>query len=345
MNDSLWKNTQELPQFPRLAGDAKTDILIIGGGMAGLLTAWKLHQAGADYLLIEAGRICGGVTGNTTAKITSQHGLIYDKLLSRFHADTARAYWEANQAALEEYRKLSRSIPCDLEPKDAYVYSTDNLEPLERELRALELLDIPAEYVSDLSLPIPTAGAVCFRDQAQFHPLKFAAGIAAGLNIREHTRALAFEGNTVVTNHGRITAARIVVATHFPMLNKHGSYFLKQYQDRSYVLALEHAADPVGMFLDNAKGGLSFRTQGDYLLLGGGGHRTGKQSSGWGPLEDFANVHYPGAREVFRWATQDCMTLDSIPYIGQYSARTPDLYVATGFGKWGMTSSMVRRPC
>ena len=140
---------------------------------------------------------------------------------------------------------------------------------------------------------------------------------------------------------GRIWAEKVIVTTHFPFLNKHGSYFLKLYQRRSYVIALEHAANVDGMYIDEAEDGLSFRNHGNLLLVGGGGHRTGKQGGGWHELRNFAAKHYPQAIEKYHWATQDCMSLDGAPYIGPYSASTSGLYVATGFNKWGMTSSMV----
>ena len=130
------------------------------------------------------------------------------------------------------------------------------------------------------------------------------------------------------------------MATHFPILNKHGGYFLRLYQSRSYVLARENAQDVNGMYLDEREGGLSFRTYEGRLLLGGGGHRTGKQGDGWKGLESFVRTHYPEADIVCHWAAQDCMSLDGVPYIGPYSRATPGLYVATGFNKWGMTSSM-----
>lgn len=329
-----------MPEFPNLKQDLKTDVLIVGGGLAGILCAYMLAQSGIDYALIEADRICGGVSRNTTAKITSQHALIYDKLIREFGAETARKYWEANEAAIRQYRRLSKAFPCDFEIKDAYVYSVDRADKLEKELAALEKIHVSAEYTKKLSLPFPVAGAIRFANQAQFHPLKFASGIARGLNIYEHTAALAFEGNTVVTAHGRITASKIIAATHYPLINKHGSYFLKQYQHRSYVVALENAADVDGMYIDEAKDGLSFRNHNGFLLLGGGSHRTGKKGGNWKVLEDFSAAHYPNARIKYRWATQDCMSLDGIPYIGQYSRNTPNLYVATGFNKWGISSSM-----
>ena len=341
MNHSLWADTVVLPTFPQLQGDVKTDVLIIGGGMAGLLTAHAMAQSGVDYLLIEADTICGGVTGNTTAKITSQHGLIYDKLIREFGVEKARMYYEANQAALARYRQLCRDIPCDFETRCAYVYDTGGPLQLERELAALERIGADAAWENSLPLPFPVSGAIRFPRQAQFHPLRFAAALAPGLRILEHTTARAFEGNTVLTGHGTIRAEKIVVATHFPILNKHGAYFLKLYQHRSYILALEHATHLAGMYVDEAEAGLSFRTYGDLLLLGGGDHRTGKEGGNWAALEAFAKKHYPGAAIQYRWATQDCMSLDGVPYIGRYSPSTPYLYVATGFNKWGMTGSMV----
>ena len=341
MINSLWAETSQLPPFPRLEGDLKTDILIIGGGMAGLLCALALDRACADYALIEADRICSGVTRNTTAKITSQHGLIYDKLIREFDEETARGYYQANQAALESFRKLAADYPCRLETKPAFVYTVNETEKLEKELRALERIGAKARYRSSLPLPFEVTGAIEFEDQAQFHPLLLAAGIAPGLNLYEHTSARSFEGNTVYTERGRIEAKKILIATHFPIINKHGGYFLKMYQDRSYVLALENAPDPGGMFIGAEGCGPSLRSSGELLLFGGGAHRTGKKGGGWAELEALARSCYPESRVRYRWAAQDCMTLDGMPYIGRYGKNTPGLYVATGFNKWGMSSSMV----
>lgn len=338
---SVWSETTPLPRFQSLESDISTDILIIGGGMAGILCAYMLDQAGISYVLAEAETICSGITKNTTAKITSQHGLIYHKLIKRFGTEKASMYLHANQEALRKYAALCTDIDCGYEEKDAFVYSLDNPQVIEDELAALHNLDFHADSADQLPLPFPVAGAVRFADQAQFNPLAFIAAISGGLNIYEHTMVKEFVGCKARTEHGTITADKIIVATHFPFLNKHGSYFLKMYQHRSYVIALEHAPDVHGMYVDDAQTGLSFRNYHDLLLLGGGGHRTGKQGGNWEVLSSFAALQYPDATERFRWSTQDCMTLDDVPYIGQYSKNTPNLYVATGFNKWGMTSSMV----
>lgn len=339
--ESLWEQTATLNRFDPLDGDIKTDVLVIGGGMAGLLCAYQLHQAGVPYVLVEAKTICSGITKNTTAKLTAQHGLIYHKLLAQFGLERTQGYLSAQNTALSKYRTLCRSIDCDYEEKDSFVYARDTLQNVERELDALDRLGFPGEFASQLPLPFSVAGGVKFPRQAQFHPLKFAAAISQGLHIYEHTMVTELIGRTAITNHGRIHAKHIVVTTHFPFLNRHGSYFVKLYQHRSYVLALEHAPYLDGMYVDESPTGMSFRNHGSLLLVGGGGHRTGKQGGNWRELRQFVQRYYPEATEKYHWAAQDCMSLDHMPYIGPYWSNTSDVYVATGFNKWGMTSSMV----
>lgn len=338
---SVWNEGLDKPVFDTLRGDIRTEVLIIGGGMAGLLCGYMLKNRGVDCVIAEADKIGGGVTGNTTAKITCQHGAIYDTMIERFGLDIARQYFCAQQEALAQYQRLSREIACDFEMMDSYVYSVDHEEIIEKEVRALNRIGCAATFEKKVSLPFPVAGAVRVKNQAQFHPLKLAYGISKKLPIFEHTKVLKVSSHGAVTNTGQIQAKAIIVATHFPFINRYGGFFLKMYQHRSYVLALQNATPVDGMFVDEAETGLSFRKYGDLLLLGGGGHRTGKTGGNWQKLRQFAQQYYPYAREVGHWATQDCKTLDGIPYIGQYSKWTPGLYVATGFNKWGMTSSMV----
>ena len=336
---SVWAE-EPLLTFPPLRSHIKTDVLIIGGGMAGLLCGYRLQKNGVSCVIAEAAEIAGGTTGNTTAKVTSQHGLCYRNLISRFGHGIAGLYLEANEQALLDLRNLCRQIDCDWKDQDNFIYTTKDLQKLEKELSALNVLGYPASLEKDLPLPFPTLGGVKFPRQGQFHPRKFLSDIVPMLTIYEHTPVRLLEKNRAVTDFGSITAEKIIVATHFPFLNKHGSFFLKLYQQRSYVLALEHAPAFEGMYLDEQENGLSFRHWGSCLLLGGGGHRTGKTGGGWKVLEDKAQLFYPNAGITHRWAAQDCMSLDGMPYIGQYSAGTPNLYVATGFNKWGMTTSM-----
>ncbi len=339
---SIWSESLFQKSFPTLKEDIKTDVLIIGGGMAGILCAHFLKERGVDYVLVEADRVGSGITKNTTAKITAQHGLIYSQLLQNAGLEGAQQYLNANLRAIEKYRSLCRSMDCDFEEKPAFVYSLDNRYKLEDEVCALEKLKYNAVIKDSVPLPLKTVGAVRFEGQAQFNPIKFLAELyKQDLNIYENTFVVNIVENTAYTRHGNITAKYIVVATHFPFINRSGMYFMKMYQHRSYVIALNNAPDVSGMYVDEAQCGMSFRNYKDFLLLGGGDHKTGKQGGNYNELREFAKQHYPEGVEECHWATQDCMSLDGVPYIGRYSRSKPHIFVATGFNKWGMTSSMV----
>ena len=347
---SIWSENSKLPSFYSLKKDVKTDVLIIGGGMAGILCAYFLKNAGVNYMLVEQNTICSGITKNTTAKITSQHGLIYQKIIKEFGTETAKLYLDANEKAVNKFRQMcignsqSNKLPqidCDFESKPSFIYSMGNHNKIEKELTALSSLGYKAEYENRLPLPFQVAASVKFNNQAQFNPLKFLQHIAPDLNIFEHTKVKELIDTTAVTNMGKIYADKIIVTTHFPFINKHGSYFLKMYQNRSYAIALKNAANVSGMYMDESEKGFSFRNYGNMLLLGGGAHKTGKAGGGLKQLEHSSKEFYPNSEIKYEWAAQDCMTLDGIPYIGRYSLRTSDLLVATGFNKWGMTSSMV----
>lgn len=338
---SIWDINFEMPSFPSLDGDKRTDVLVVGGGICGLLCAYKLKCAGIDCILVEKERICSGITKNTTAKLTSQHGLIYKKIAKRYGTETAAGYYSANELAIRELNELCKEIDCDFERRDAYVYSISDPAMLEGELEILEKIGASAELASAVELPFDTVGAIKFPNQAQFHPLKLASAIAERITAYENTKVLSVDKKSVLTDKGRIEASKIIIATHFPFINRYGMYFLKMYQQRSYVLGIKTEAEVKGMYIDATDRGLSFRSCGDLLLLGGGGHRTGETGGGYKYLTDKAKELYPDAETVTRWATQDCITLDGIPYIGRYSRLTPELLVATGFNKWGMTSSAI----
>lgn len=336
----LWSDTVSVPKYKELNGDIETDVLIIGGGAVGLLCGYFFKQKGVDCTVLEGNRILSGVTGATTAKITVQHGLIYSDLVEKMGYAKARLYLEANRRALDAYRELSKRYPCDFTEMPSFVYLRAGAQRLLQEADAVNRLGFPVELIKEIPLPFKVAGAVKFPNQAQFNPLKFFSQIAADMRIYENSMVRELMPNMAVTDKGRVKARKIIVATHFPILNKHGFYYLKMYQSRSYVIALENAQNVEGMYVDGEENGLSFRNYGDLLLLGGGGHRTGKKGGNWAELRAFAKKFYPNSSEKYHWATQDCMTLDKVPYIGRYSSGTEGLYTATGFNKWGMTSSM-----
>ena len=338
---SVWSETATENPRPTLSGNIKTDVLIIGAGMAGILTAWRLKKAGISCVVAEAKTVGSGVTKNTTAKITAQHGIIYDELIRQFGREKSQMYYAANSEAIAEYKALATKIPCDLEEKTAYVYSRNSNDRLMQEARAYEKLGIGFHIEKKVDLPFQNYGAIAIEKQAQFNPLKLIYGLSSKLDILENTFVKAIDGNRAITENGIIEAKHIVLATHFPMINIPGLFFLKLYQHRSYVLAIENAQLLDGMYIDEQENGLSFRTYDNLLFVGGGGHKTGKEAEGFETLNKFIRENYSDAHIKYRWATQDCMTLDSVPYIGRHRASKQNLYVSTGFNKWGMTGAMV----
>lgn len=342
---SIWKKEIAMQKESELSGDITTEVAVIGAGMTGILTAYFLKQKGKEVVVLEGNRIASGQTGNTTAKITSQHGLIYDKMIRKLGREYAQLYANANEDVIRMYGELikEQKIDCDYQQLPAYLYSTQSRERLLREAKAAKQLGLPASFVESVDLPFETVGAVCFENQAQFHPLKFVQGLAKDLVIYENTMVQGVRGHEIYTNRGIVTAKHIVFAVHYPFAIIPGLYFLRQHQERSYVVAYKGAVNVKGMYLGIDNNGLSLRNYQEYLLIGGGKHRTGWNEAGgsYDAIRTKAKKYFPNAEEYAHWSAQDCMPHDGLPFIGTYSCIRPYWYVATGFQKWGMTNAMI----
>ncbi len=352
---SLWKKDTMVCANRGLEHDMSVNTVVIGAGMTGILTAYLLQKRGIDTIVLEAARIGSGQTGNTTAKITSQHGLFYSRMLHKVSRKRLKGYAMANEEAIDRFGQIVKEekINCDYKRLPAVLFTTDdcNIRKLKKEAEAAEMLGIHAYYndkVTDVSLKAVNAkAAVFFENQAQFHPLKFIKALSAKLTIYENTPVIAVKGHTVYTENARVEADHIVFATHYPFINMPGFYFMREHQERSYVLALKNTQELSAMYYSVDRDGLSIRRHEDILLLGGGNHRTGKKASckneeiGYTFLRKMKEKYYPEADVVSAWSAQDCMPHDDIPFIGKYSVFRPYWYVATGFKKWGMTSSMI----
>lgn len=349
--ESIWKQQIQLPKRSVLKEDIHIKNVVIGAGMAGLLTAYMLQERGQEVAVLEANTVASGQTGHTTAKITSQHNLIYAYLVEKFGEEKALQYGRANEKAIREYERIiqKEKIDCHFRRCSAYLYTEqeERVQELENEVQAARLCGIEAEFTKKTELPFSVAGAVRFHNQAQFHPLEFVKKISEKLRIYEHSRVTRLEDHCVITEHGMVEAEHVVFACHYPWLLTPGYYFLRMHQERSYVLALETKKEMGGMYLGIDTEGYSFRgieEDGKHMiLLDGGSHRTGENIEGgkYQMLRKRAQEWYPESKEQAHWSAQDCMPLDKIPYIGYFSSDIPNWYVATGFGKWGMTSSMV----
>lgn len=337
------------------------DVLIIGAGLTGLNTAYLLKDSRLKIGIIEASTIGYGVSGYTTAKITVQHELIYDYLIDSFSLEEAKKYLKANEEGLRLYKEIieKNNIQCDYREQTAYVYAVTEQEQdkIKKEQEAYKKLGIDSFYTDSVPMPLQVRGAIGIKNQGQFNPLKYLYELyniisrSENCEIYENVRALNIEPldgkHLVTTDAGEITAHKVIVATHYPFDNSFGLYFLRLYQEKSYVVAARTKSEPFeGMYINHTEPVYSMRYQfsdnENILLLGGGKHRTGEKDNeedSYKELEDFLNENFPGAEIISKWSTQDCKSYDKIPFIGLYSNSVDNLYVATGFKKWGMSHS------
>jgi glycine/D-amino acid oxidase-like deaminating enzyme/nitrite reductase/ring-hydroxylating ferredoxin subunit len=353
---SLWLD-ESVSDYAPLAGDLTVDTVVVGGGIVGLTTAYELATAGQSVALVERDRLLGGTTGHTTAKLTSLHGLRYAGLIERRSERRAREYGRANEAAIDrvERRVDDLGIDCEFERTDAYTYVTDRdrVSAVRDEVRAAKRLDLPASFVESTDLPYEVAGAVRFADQARFDPVAYLRALATATKaadgrLFERTRATAVSGGSpcrVTTDRGTITADAVVVATNFPITD-HAGYFARMSPKRSYVLAVRLQDDPPeGLYYDPTAPYFSVRPRpggrDSLVLLGGQNHRTGDgdgTAARYRRLESQARDRFSVEAVEYRWATQDFETFDGVPFVGTLPVFDEGVYVATGFGGWGMTN-------
>jgi glycine/D-amino acid oxidase-like deaminating enzyme/nitrite reductase/ring-hydroxylating ferredoxin subunit len=356
--EPYWRDFIKLPSFSKLNKDINVDVAIVGGGISGITAAYLLAQHGVKVALIEADRILNGTTGHTTAKVTAQHGLIYDEFINHLGEEKAKMYYEAANDALQFIRNTIREhhIECDWMEEDAYVYTNSNpyISKVINEFKAYEKLGINGAFAESISLPIQIKAAVIMKNQAQFHPLKYLTKLVEqmtqkGVEIYEHTTAIDVERGTqpkVVTRDGyKITCENVIACSHFPFYDA-GFYFSRMYAERSYIIAVKTEKDyPGGMYISAEDPIRSLRyanVNGEKLvLIAGENHKTGQgvpMMQHYEALQSFGDEVF-GIKEIpYRWSTQDFTTLDKVPYIGQMNNGTPNIFVATGYRKWGMTN-------
>jgi glycine/D-amino acid oxidase-like deaminating enzyme/nitrite reductase/ring-hydroxylating ferredoxin subunit len=362
VSSSYWMETAPDGRHPALTEDLDVDVAVIGGGIAGLSTAWELTRAGRSVAVLEAGRVAAGVTGHTTAKVTALHTLVYDKLRRTRGPEGARLYARSQSEAIERAAGIAGElgIDCDWEAKDAYTYACDpgRVDELRAEARAAAEAGLPAAFVEETGLPFPVAGAVRVTGQAQFHPRKYLLALAA--DLVEHGGRI-FEDTTVLgldegepcrlstTTGATVRARDVVVATHYPIFDR-ALLFARLTPKREMVVAgpIPADQDPDGMFITPDENTRSVRTapyEGDRrLLIVTGEHftpGTGDPRAGFERLTAWATEHFPDLDVTHRWATQDNTPTDTVPMVGPLHPGARHAYVATGFGGWGMTGGIM----
>ena len=367
MEKSIWIADSEETNYSKLNKNIETEVCIVGGGIVGAVTAYLLRKNGIDVVVLEKDKICMGVTANSTAKLTSQHGLFYKYLANEKGLEFAKKYLKSNEEGIRLAEKIinDENIECDYEKKDAYVFATNKseLEKVKEEIEILNKINYDAEFIEKINIPVEKClGTIRFKNQAQFNSRKYVVKLFEiiknmGGNIFENSKVenIKQEDNIykISVNNQVVKAKKVVLSTHYPIKNFPGMYFLKMYQDKSYAIAVDTKQEQKdminGMYIQSCDPVISFRTakydNKNLLIIAGSGHKTGqlkeKIEDSFINLENYIKKYYPNSEIMFKWSTEDCVTLDKVPYIGEFSNMMPNMYVATGFKKWGMSTSHV----
>jgi glycine/D-amino acid oxidase-like deaminating enzyme len=356
---SLWLATTPETDFPPLQSDNEIyDVLIAGGGIVGILTAWELQQAGQKVALLDKDGIVQNTTGNTTAKLSSQHNLVYDFLIEKHGKEVAKAFGDANQQAIADIKDLADKlkIDCDYEPADAYVITEDpdEVERIKAEVKAAKSLGLPASFETQTDSNFDVQGAIKFSDQAQFHPRKFLLGVAArlrqhGVPIYEQTEASDITPGdiaTVKTNKGEIRANKVVVATKYPFW-KRDIFDDVAWVKLSYALGILLDEDyPMGMYITSSGPIRTLRSHpykdSRILVFGGESHKMTKdynKDEHYQALVEDVQNRFKVKEIIYRWVAGDMMPHDRLPYIGAYPGEK-NIFVITGFHAWGLAWGM-----
>lgn len=330
MQTSLWQKIK-LPSYDCLKENITTDVLVIGGGLCGILCAYRLSKMNVKVVLVEKETLACSRTNKTTAVITALQDICYSDLIEKKGKQAALQYLNACLEAIEEYRTLARSFDFDFESVPSYKYFKGDPIGLKKEVEAISALGY--------DVVVEDGEVIKFANQAQMNPLKLIQALIPYFTIYEHTEVLQIKNNKAYTEQHTIQAKQIIVATGYPFLKLQGLYPLKLTQKKSYVLVVENA-NPNQSF--NAIGSLPenlyFRTYHHDLIVGGNDQKTGGYKGGFHQLLQYVLKNYPNHRISYQWVNQDCVSLDGLPYIGAYKG---DTFVATGFNLWGMSGSML----
>lgn len=357
---SIWLDSCNLKKYKKLENNINCDVCIIGGGITGISTAYYLSKKGFSVAIVEKDNLCAKTTGNTTGKITSQHGLFYDYLLKTFGLDFAKDYLEVNELAIQNIKQIinENNIDCDFEYKNNFVFTQklDYIQKFKDEYKALKKLNFSPIFNEKLDIPFESVSSLGFPNQAQFNSVKYINGM---LNYLEKNNVQVYENSKVIdvkqndeicvvsTENATVNCKYAVIATRYPFINFPGFHFLKMYQSTSYAIAIDTNQNLFDdMYINFEEPTISLRTaifgNKRIPIIAGFTHKTGEKKDSENPyffLEHIAKKMFPDYNILSKWCSEDAISVDKLPYIGSFSTFMPHVYLATGFKKWGMTTS------
>lgn len=356
---SLWVEKISADAYPPLNTDLSVEVAVIGGGISGLTAALLLQQKGFRIALLEANRIGAGTTGYSTAKVTVLHSLIYGELKQHYDAFTSHVYAQTNKAGMEKVSELidTYTIDCDLIHASAYTYTLDEakIQKLEDEVIAAREAGLNMEFVTEIDLPYPIAGAVHISDQIMIDPYRYSVGLALALHghkglIYEQCRVISCEEDAdtylLNTQDGfKIRAQRVIIATQLPFMNQ-GAFFARTSPHRSYLMAsrLSNPAQmPQGMYISIDDPAYTLRPafNGEYLITGGQAHAIDTDISTkerYDAVQEWTSRHFDVASVEYKWSAMDFIPVDHLPLVGRLNPDSRDIYIITGLRKWGLTN-------
>lgn len=343
---SIWNYNKKTSEAP-LSGEHKFDTVVVGGGIAGILTAYQLAESGHKVTLLEAESLYAGTTHNTTAHMDSLHGCLYADMIKR-SAKNAALYFQSQNDAIDEYERLIKkhNISCDFVRSDSILFAKRSVDKLKTEYDALKAIGADVTFMTDIKiLNTAVSAAIKLPNQARFHPLKFLEALPKKFEIIENTRIQKVDtaNKTLYSNDAVIKADRIIIATGFPIIDVPGFYFLRMYKSHSYSIAVDTATKLDAMYQGDLGNSLTYRQYKDSIIIGGLDHRSGRvdEDNKYDRLEEKAVESFPDAKTTYYWSANDCMTFDGVPLVGPYCKGSQDIFIISGFNKWGMTNAMV----
>lgn len=343
---SIWVETKLKNLGQPLSQDIHREVVIVGGGLAGVLVAHWLLQQKIKPTIIEANTLFSGVTQNTTAHITANQGYVYFDL----PFDKAKKYYASQMQAIKDYEKLikAQGIDCDFERTDDHLFTMSEPNKLKKMSKILEKIGADVSFTKDATvLGFDTSGCLTLQNQAKFNPLKFLNGLNLdGVEIFTHTRVKDIDLNKKIlyTDNNKIFAKKIIIATNYPIKNLKGVYIFKLYKSQSYVVSVKSGKEfTPGLYQSDIENGLTFRDYLGKIIIGGLDHRTGRVNNKdkFERMQEIAQKYFNTRKIENFWTANDCITYDSMPLAGPFSKAKRDIFVITGFNKWGMANAMI----